>query len=111
MVTTGPRVDIIENHSTFFWHDASLSNSSNTLSVKLSTYHGKGFGSTDNLTGLIFILWKLFSEKICDIWYRPIGADDQNLHDQVDHGWDFDLSRISRTFGLWGLFREGIFLN
>ena len=111
MVTTGPRVDVVENHSTFFWRDAPLINSSNTLSVKLSTYYREGFGSTDNLTCLIFIFWKLFPKNISNIRYCLIRNDDQNLHDQVDHGWNLDLSRIGRTFWLWGLFCERILLN
>ena len=37
--------------------------------------------SPDDLAGLIFILWKLLPEKICNIWHRTVGSDDQNLHD------------------------------
>jgi len=85
-VTTGPRVDIIEDHSAFFWCDAFLADSSDTLSVKLSSHHSKGFGSTDDLTSLFFILWEFLPENICNVWHCPIGYDDQNLHDQVDHG-------------------------
>src|SRR3989337_3914038 len=107
MVTTGPRVDIIEDHSAFFWSDAFLNDPSNTFSVELSTHSCEGFGSTDNLTSLFFILWKFFPENICNIWHRPIGNNDQNLHDQVDHSWNFNSSRISGALRLWGLFREG----
>ena len=111
MVTTGPRVDIIEDHSTFFSRDALLSNSSNTLSEKLSTYHGEGFGSTDNLMGLIFIFQEFLPKDIRNVWHCPVGSDDQNIHDHVDYGWDFDFSRISGTLWLWGHLSERIFLN
>ena len=108
MVTTGPRVDVVEDHSTFFRCNAVLSDSGNTFSVKLSTHYCESFRSTDNLTGLFFILWELFPENICNIWHRPIGNDDQNFHDQVDHGWNFNLSLVSGTFRLPGLFHERI---
>ena len=111
MVTIGPRVDVIEDHSTFFWCYAFLAGSSYTFSEQLSSYHSKGFGSTDDLPSLFFILWEFFPKDVRNVRHCPVGSDDQNLHDQVDHGWDFDFSRISGTFWLWGIFSERIFLN
>ena len=101
MVATGPRVNIIEDHSAFFWCDAFLADSSYTFSEQLSSYHCKGFGSSDDLSSLFFILWKFFPKNVCNVWYCLVGSDDQNLHDQVDHGWDFDFSRICGALGLW----------
>ena len=43
MVTIGPRVDIIEDHSAFFWRDAFLADSNYTFSEQLPSYHSKGF--------------------------------------------------------------------
>ena len=60
MMTTGPRVDVIEDRSTFFWSYAFLADSSHTFPEQLSSYHSKGFGSTDDLSSLFFILWKSF---------------------------------------------------
>ena len=111
MVTTGPRVNIIEDHSAFFSRDAFLADSGYTFSEQLLSYHSKGFGLTDDLSSLFFILWKFFPNNVCNVWHCPVGSDDQNLHDQVDHGWDFDFSRICGTLRLWGLFSERIFLN
>ena len=110
-MTTGPRVDVIEDHSTFFRRYAFLSNTSHTFSEQLSSYHNKGFRSTDDLSSLFFIFWEFPSKNVCDIWYYPIGGDDQNLHNQIDYGWNLDFSRIGGTLRLWGLFSEGIFLN
>ena len=111
MVATGPRVDVVEDHSTFFWCYAFLADSSHTFSEQLSSYHSKGFGSTDDLSGLLFILWEFLPKDIRNVWHCPVGTDDLNLHDQVDHGWDFDFSRIGGALWLWGLFSERIFLN
>ena len=60
MVTTGPRVDIVKDYPTFFWRYTLLADSSRAFSVQLSLYHGKGFGSADDLSSLFFILWELF---------------------------------------------------
>ena len=111
MVATGPRVDIVKNYLTFFWRYTFLTDSSRAFSEQLSLYHGKGFGSTDDLSSLFFILWEFLSKNVRDIRYCPVGSDDQNLHDQVDHGWDFDFSQICGTLRLQGLFSERIFLN
>ena len=111
MVTTGPRVDAIEYHSTFFWCYAFLADSSYTFSEQLPSYHSKGFGTSDDLSGLLFILWEFLPKDIRNVWHCPVRSYDQNLHDQVDHGWDFDFSRICGTFRLWGLLSERIFLN
>mgnify|MGYP005829037661 CR=1 FL=1 len=81
MVTTGPRVDIILDHSTFFWRDAFLADSSYTFSEQLTFYHGKGFRSSDDLSSLFFILWKFFPKNVCNVRHCPVGSDDQNLHD------------------------------
>ena len=111
MVITGPRVDVIEDHSTFFWCDAFLDDSGYTFPKQLSFYHSKGFGSTDDLSSLFFILWEFLPKDIRNVWHCPVGSDDQNLRDQVDHGWDFDFSRICGTLRLRGLLSERIFLN
>ena len=111
MVATGPRVDVVEDHSTFFWCYAFLADSGYAFPEQLSSDHSKGFGSTDDLSSLFFILWEFLPKDIRNVWHCPVGSDDQNLHDQVDHGWDFDFSRISGTLWLWGLFSERIFLN
>ena len=93
-MTTGPRVDVVEDHSTFFWCDAFLADSGYTFPKQLSFYHSKRFGSTYDLSGLFFVFWEFFPENVCDVRCCPVGSDDQNLHDQVDHGWDFDFSRV-----------------
>ena len=111
MVTTGPRVDVVEDHSTFFWCYAFLADSGYAFPEQLSSYHSKGFGSTDDLSSLFFILWEFFPKDIHNVWHCPVGSDDQNLHDQVDHGWDFDFRRICGTLRLRELFSERIFLN
>ena len=59
-MTTGPRVDVIKDYSTFLWRYAFLTNSSRAFSVQLSLYHSKGFGSTDDLSSLFFVLWEFF---------------------------------------------------
>ena len=81
MVTTGPRVNIIEDHSAFFRRDAFLADSSYTFPEQLAFYHCKGFRSSDDLSSLFFILWKFFPKNVCGVWHRPVGSDDQNLHD------------------------------
>ena len=111
MVTTGPKVDVVEDHSTFFWCYAFLADSSYTFSEQLSSDHSKGFGSTDDLSSLLLILWEFSPKDIRNVWHCPVGSDDQNLRDQVDHGWDFDFSRIRGTFRLRGFFGERILLN
>ena len=110
-MTTGPRVDVIEDHSTFFWCYAFLTNSSHAFPEHLPSYHSKGLGSMDDLSSLFFILWEFFPEDVRNVGHRPVGSNGYNLHDQVDHGWDFDFSRIGGAFWLWGLFSERIFLN
>ena len=60
MMATGPRVDIVKDYPTFFWRYTFLTDFSRAFSVQLSLYHGKGFGSTDDLSSLFFILWELF---------------------------------------------------
>ena len=111
IVTTGPRVNIIEDHSAFFWRDALLADSSCTFSEQLSLYHSKGLRSPDDLSSLFLILWEFLPKNLSNVWHCPVGSNDQNLHDQVDHGWDFDFSRICGTLGLWRLFSERIFPN
>ena len=59
-MTTGPQVDIVKDYPTFFWCYTFLTDSSRAFSVQLSLYHGKGFGSTDDLSSLFFILWEIF---------------------------------------------------
>ena len=110
-MTTGPRVDIIEDESTFFWCYALLTNSSRAFSIQLSFDYGKGFRSTDDLSSLFLILRKLFSQDIRDIRNCLVGNDHQDLHDQVDHCWDFNLSRIHGTLGLWSFFGERLFFD
>ena len=110
-MTTGPRLDVIEDHSTFFWCYAFLTDSSHAFPEQLSSYHSKGLGSTDDLSSLFFILWEFLPKDIRNVWHCPVGSDDQNLHDQVDHGWDFDFSWICGALRLRGLFSERIFLN
>ena len=80
-MTTGPRVDVVENHSTLFWRYAFLADSSHTFSEQLSSYHSKGFGPTDDLSSLFFILWEFLPKNVSDVWHYPVGSDDQNLHD------------------------------
>ena len=111
MVTTGPRVDVVEDHLTFFWCYAFLADSGYAFPEQLSSYHSKGLGSTDDLSSLFFILWEFLPKDIRNVWHCLVGSDDQNLRDQVDHGWDFDFSRICGTLRLRGLFSERIFLN
>ena len=111
MVTTGSRVNIVEDHSAFFWHDAFLADPSYTFSEQLSLYHSKGLRSPDDLSSIFFILRKFFPKNVCNVWHCLVGSNDQNLHDQVDYGWDFDFGRICGTLGLWRLFSEGILLN
>ena len=111
MVTTGPRMDVVEDHLTFFWCYAFLADPSCTFSEQLTSYYSKVLGSTDNLSSLFFIFWELFPKDICNVWYCLVGSDDQHLHDQVDHGWDLNFSQICGTLRLRGLFIEGIFLN
>ena len=111
MVATGPRVDVVEDHSTFFWCYAFLADSGYTFSEQLSSYHSKGFRSMDDFSSLFFIIWEFPSKNVRDIWYCLIGGDDQNLHNQIAHSWNLDFSRIGGTLRLWGLFSEEIFLN
>ena len=85
MVTTGPRVNIIEDHSTFFWRDAFLADPSYTFSEQLAFYHQKGFRPSDDLSSLFVILWEFLPKNVCDVRHCLVGGDDQNLHDQVDH--------------------------
>ena len=101
MVTTGPQVNIIEDHSAFLWRDALLADSSYTFSEQLTSYHSKGFRPSDDLLSLFFILWELFPKNVRNVRHCPVRSDEQNLHDQVDHGWDFDFSRICGALGLW----------
>ena len=79
MVTTGPRMDVVEDHSTFFWCYAFLADPGCTFSEQLSSYYSKGLGSTDDLSSLFFILWELFPKDICNVWHCPVGSDDQHL--------------------------------
>ena len=81
MVTTGPRVDIIWDHSTFFRGDAALSDSRDTLPVELTLNGSEAFGSTDDLTRLLFILWEFLPEQVCYVRHSPVGRDHQDLHD------------------------------
>ncbi len=111
MVATGPRVDIIKDYPTFLWCYALLTDSGYAFPEQLSSYHSKGFGSTDDLSSLFLILRELFSQDIRDIWNCLVGNDHQDLHDQVDHCWDFNLSRICDTLGLWSFFGERIFFD
>ena len=94
MVATGPRVDVIEDHSTFFWCYAFLTDSSHAFPEQLSSYHNKGLGSTDDLSSLFLVLWEFFPKDVRNVRHCPVGSNGQNLHDQVDHGWDLDFSRI-----------------
>lgn len=59
-MATGPRVDVVKNYPTLFLRYAFLTGSSHAFSVQLSLHHSKGLGSTDDLSGLFFILWELF---------------------------------------------------
>ena len=81
MVTTGPRVDVIEDHSTFFWCYAFLIDSSHAFPDQLPSYHSKGLGSTDNLSSLFFILWEFFLEDVRNVGHRLVGSNGWNLHD------------------------------
>ena len=110
-MTIGPRVDVIEDHSTFFWCYAFLTDSSHAFPEQLSSYHSKGLGSTDNLSSLFLVLWEFFPKDVRSVRHCPVGSNGQNLHDQVDHSWDLDFSRIRGALGLRGLFSERVFLN
>ena len=111
MVTTGPRVDVVEDHSTFFRCYAFLADSSYAFPEQLSSYHSKGFGSTDDLSSLFFILWEFFPKNVCNVRHCPVGSNGQNLHDQVDHGGDLDFSRVCGALRPRGLCSKRIFLN
>ena len=74
MVATGPRVDVVEDHSTFFWCYAFLADSSYTFSEQVSSYYSKGFGSSDDLSSLFLILWKFFPKNVCNVRHCPIGV-------------------------------------
>ena len=80
-MTTGPRVNIIEDHSTFLWRDALLAGPSYTFSEQMSFYHNKGFRLSDDLSSLFFILWEFLPKDVCNAWHFPVGRNDQNLHD------------------------------
>ena len=67
MVTIGPRVDIVQDHSAFFRGDAALSHSCDTFSIKLSFYYGETLRMTDYLESLIFILWEFLPEQVRDV--------------------------------------------
>ena len=110
-MTTGLRVDIVKDHLTFFWCYAFLTDSSHAFPEQLPSYHSKGLGSTDDLSSLFFILWEYFPEDVRNVGHRPVGSNGQNLHDQVDHGWDLDFSRICGALRLRGLLSKRIFLN
>ena len=110
-MATGPRVDVVENHPSLFQHYAFLADSSRAFSVQLSPHDSKGIGSTDDLSSLFFILWELFPLDIRDVRHCPVGSDDQNFHDQVDHSRNFNFNRIRGTFWLRGFFSKGILLN
>ena len=60
MMATGPRVDVVENHSTLFQCYAFLADSGCAFPEQLSSYHSKGFGSMDDLSSLFFIFWEFF---------------------------------------------------
>ena len=81
MVTTGPRVDFIEDHSTFFRCYAFLAYYSYASFEQLPPYHSKSFGSADGLSGLFFVLWEFLPKDVRNVRHRPVGSDDQNLHD------------------------------
>ena len=66
-MTTGPRVDVIEDHLTFFWCYALLTDSSHTFSEQLPSYHSKSFRSADDLSSFFFILWELFPEDVRNV--------------------------------------------
>ena len=75
MVTTGPRVDIIEDHSTFFWCYAFLTDSSHTFPEQLPSYHSKGLGSTDDLSSLFLVLWELFPKDVRNVRHCLVGSN------------------------------------
>ena len=111
MVTTGPRVDVIEDHLTFFWRYVFLTDSSHAFLEQLPSDHSKGRGSMDDLSSLFFVLWEFLPKDVCNVRHCPVGSNGQNLHDQVDHSWDLDFSRFHGARGLRGLFSERVFLN
>ncbi len=74
-MTTGPRVDAIEDYSTFFRCYAFLTDCSHAFPEQLSSYHSKGLGSTDDLSSLFLVLRELFSQDIRDVWNCPVGSD------------------------------------
>ena len=80
-MTTGPRVDIIKDYLTFFWCYALLTDSSRAFSIQLSLYDCEGLGSADDLSSLILVLQEFFPQDICDVWYRLVKSDGQDLHD------------------------------
>ena len=81
MVTTGPRVNIVEDHSTFFWRNALLAGSSYTFPEQLSPYHSEGFRPSDDLSSLFFILWEFLPKDVCNVWHCLVGRNDQHLQD------------------------------
>ena len=80
-MTTGPRVDIVKDHLTFFWCYTLLTDSSRAFSKQLSLYDCKGLGSTDDLSSFFFILWELLPEDVRIVGHRLVGSNGQNLHD------------------------------
>src|SRR3990170_8325126 len=111
MMTTSPRVNFLQDQSTFFGSDASLSDTGHAFSVQLSIHDCERLGSADNLSSLNFILWEFTSEYVCYVGHRPIGSNHQNLHNKIYDCWDINFSRIGGAHRLLGLFSERIFLN
>ena len=101
-MTTGPRVDVIKDHSTFFWRYAFLTGSSHAFPEQLSSYHSKGLGSTDDLSSLLHILWEFFLEDVRNVGHFLVGSNGQNLHDHVDHGWTSTLVGSVALLGCGG---------
>ena len=66
-MTIGPRVDVVEDHSTFFWRYAFLSDSSHAFPEQLSPYHSKGLGSMDDLPSLFFVLWEFLPKDVRNV--------------------------------------------
>ena len=64
VVAASPRVDFIQDQSTFLWSDATLSDSSDAFSVELTLNDCERFGSADDLARFFFVFWEFLSEQI-----------------------------------------------
>ena len=63
-MAASPRVDFIQDQSTFLWIDAALGDSSDAFSVELTLNDCERFGSADDLVRFFFVFWEFLSEQI-----------------------------------------------